>query len=151
MFHIFITSLGHVYVSPLKFYEKGIRISTVCLVKNRMSSENNTFVIITSLILLPDHEQQRSMSWPALLPSELFTLLLSITSSVNHTCLLPAHKQRALGSLYQIWTPTVFLSTKLNRFISQNTVLWLLLNTGSAFTALSTWLNFSEIPILIVK
>lgn len=71
MFHIFIMSLEHVYASPLKFYEESIRISAVYLVKNRMSSENNIFITITTLILLSYHEQQRSMSWLPFLPNEL--------------------------------------------------------------------------------
>lgn len=138
MFHLFITSLRHVYASPLKFYEKSIRISTVCLLKNRMSSENNTFITIITLILLSYHEQQRSMSWLPFLSNEHLMLLLSINFSANHTCLLPAHKQLTLSFLYQIvCIPTVFLLIKLKLFISQNTALPLLLNTQSTLTALS--------------
>lgn len=104
-----------------------------------MSSENNTFITIITLILLSYHEQQRSMSWLLFLPNELFMLLLSINFSANHTCLLPAHKQLTLSFLYQIvCIPAVFLLIKLKLFISQNTVLSLLLNTQSTKTALST-------------
>ena len=49
------TFLQHVYASPLKFYERIIRISIVYLPKNKMGSENNTVII--ALILLSYHEQ----------------------------------------------------------------------------------------------
>ena len=53
------TFLQHVYASPLKFYERIIRISIVYLPKNKMGSENSTIII--TLVLLSYHEQERSL------------------------------------------------------------------------------------------
>ena len=49
------TFLQHFYASPLKFYEKVIRISIVYLPKNKIGSENNTVII--TLVLSSYHEQ----------------------------------------------------------------------------------------------
>lgn len=78
-------------LQPLQFYEKSIRVSTGYLVKNRISSENNTFITITTPIQLSYQEQQRSMSWLPFPPNELLMLLVSIIFSANNTCLLRAH------------------------------------------------------------